>query len=704
MTEQAKSTGENATARDGIIAHRWLALAMLATEVGAIAFLSRSYLIPTFIMLVAIVGLLSKLRIEMARQRAYDAIALVGVVYIFNYVFLPENFRYQQLFASQQIAYNVALFSLTIQSLLFYVKRRDDLLPFMFPALGVVALACAAIVEVSLVERSVFQSMCVAFALIASLFCDTTRRNVTQGRSRRVGRPFVTALALFVVGFVGWYTATFLHRYEHQMDRFVRRFIQPGTADATIGFTESARLGSISLQKDTNSKQIALRVVSPVRPGYLRGRAFDVYDGREWLLEAEGKNLRLLNGAPQELEKSPLLGHYFKVGERQGQLNRFEVWPAFSGSYMAPLGCSFLHANSLEVTVDSHGIMRSKNASAGMPYSVYAQGSGPGRDSIRGIDTTRTERLTRVPAWARISPEIMAIADRIFSGRKTTTQKIDAVKTLFRDHFRYSLYVTVPPDYLEDPLKWFLLAKPPAHCEYFASGAALLLRLGGVRCRYVTGFVVEELNDFSGDWVARNKDAHAWVEAFDEEIGWLTVESTPSEGVPRSSDFKQGDQFSEYLKDRLQRLRMSWQQHGVRLIGQYFLAFVSNPAGAFVTFLAVVVLFRRAKRYRFNKQPKKNPRPMPDEVVTLNKSLQGIEKHLRKFIESRGAGETLHQFAQRLESVNSGSDPTLQETVSWLREYNNIRYQRARTNRTLEKLNQTAQSLIKQLRNTRSSS
>ena len=28
-----------------------------------------------------------------------------------------------------------------------------------------------------------------------------------------------------------------------------------------------------------------------------------------------------------------------------------------------------------------------------------------------------------------------------------------------------------------DPLTWFLLEKPPAHCEYFAAGATMLLRL-----------------------------------------------------------------------------------------------------------------------------------------------------------------------------------------------------------------------------------
>jgi hypothetical protein len=685
-------------ARPSINMQRWLAFALLSIECGAIGYLSRTYFIPVAVVLIAFAPLVSRVRFQMTRQRSYDVLALVGIVYVLHYIFLPENPRYQNLFVTQLIAFNISLFSLTIQSLLFYMKRDNDFLPFMFPALGVVALACAAIVEVNLTERMVFQSMCVLFALVTSLFCDATRRNMTKGRSRRVGRPIVTTLALLLVGFVGWYTATFLHRYEHQMDRLVRRFLQPGTNNVVIGFSESARLGSISLQKDTNSNQVALRVVSSVRPGYLRGRAFDVYQGREWVMVAVGKSLPQLNHAPTQIESSPLMGNYFQVGQLQDQLNRFEVWPAFSGSYMAPLGCSYLHANSSLVTVDSHGIMRSESAAAGMPYSVYAQGSGPGRESTRVIDSARNERLTAVPFWARETPELQSLASRLFVGEQTTTQKIDAVKSFFRDNFRYSLRVSVPADYKEDPLKWFLLAKPAAHCEFFASGTALLLRIGGVRCRYVTGFVVEELNDFSGDWVARNKDAHAWVEAFDEDRGWIIVESTPSAGVPQAGRFSQRDQFGEYLKDRLQRLRMSWQQHGIRLLGRYFLAFVSHPAGAFVTFLIVVVLARRVYRHQATKKPKVKAKIQPADVVSLNKSLRGMEKQLKKLDESRAPGETLTQYADRLENASANSAGNLDAAASWIRRYVTLRFQRERPEAEIDQLSEQARTLVTQLR------
>lgn len=675
---------------------RWLALALLSVEVGAIGFLSQTYVIPVVVVAIGFFGALSNVRVTLTQQRMYDAIALVAIVYILNYIFLPENPRYQQLFASQQIAFNIALFSLTIQALVFYIKRKVDFLPFMYPALGVVALACSAIVDVTPTQRLVFQVMCVLFALTTVLFCQASRRYVDQGPRRLLGRRIMLTIALAAVGLVGWYSATYLHRYEHQMDRFVRRFLQPGTNDATIGFSDRARLGSLSLQKDTNSMGIALRVVSPVIPGYLRGRAFDVYEDREWLMLATGRSLSPLTGPPNGIENSLRVGSYFEVGSLQGGLNRFEVWPALGGDYFAPLGSSYLHAASTLVAIDSHGILRSDSAASGVPYSVYAEGSGFGREETRVTDTDRDERLAAFPNWAKQSTELQQLVNRLFRNTQTTTQKIDAVKSFFRDNFRYSLQVSLPEGYSDDPLKWFLLAKPAAHCEYFASGTALLLRMGGVRCRYVTGFVVEELNDFSGDWVARNKDAHAWVEAFDEARGWVTVESTPSEGVPSSSQMGTADQFGEYLKDRLQRLRSDWRQYGVRLVGQFFIAFVKHPAGTFVVVALVALLGRRVYRNRKSRLPKQTMQPLPADVLSLNKLLLGIERQLKRQTDARSPSETLVQFADRLDSTATSA--SLSEAATWLRHYSAVRYQRERNTSDIEQLEIQAQTLIKDLR------
>ncbi len=64
------------------------------------------------------------------------------------------------------------------------------------------------------------------------------------------------------------------------------------------------------------------------------------------------------------------------------------------------------------------------------------------------------------------------------------------------------------------------------HCEYFASGMALLARSLGIPSRVVSGFRVREYNPVGGFHVVRARDAHAWVEAW-VDGRWVTYDPTP---------------------------------------------------------------------------------------------------------------------------------------------------------------------------------
>src|SRR5437867_5073025 len=61
----------------------------------------------------------------------------------------------------------------------------------------------------------------------------------------------------------------------------------------------------------------------------------------------------------------------------------------------------------------------------------------------------------------------------------------------------------------QDPLAEFLFEKRAGYCEYFASAAGDLLRLQGVRSRYVKGGAVRRERRVAGHYVARESDAHA---------------------------------------------------------------------------------------------------------------------------------------------------------------------------------------------------
>ena len=84
------------------------------------------------------------------------------------------------------------------------------------------------------------------------------------------------------------------------------------------------------------------------------------------------------------------------------------------------------------------------------------------------------------------------------------------------------------------PLESFLFDSRRGYCQQFSGAMALLLRMGGIPARVATGFSPGGLRASSGEWVVRDTDAHSWVEAWFDGIGWVTFDPTPPDTPARS--------------------------------------------------------------------------------------------------------------------------------------------------------------------------
>ena len=63
---------------------------------------------------------------------------------------------------------------------------------------------------------------------------------------------------------------------------------------------------------------------------------------------------------------------------------------------------------------------------------------------------------------------------------------------------------------------------------------ALLLRMGGIPTRVVTGFSPGGYSKSKRAWIVRDTDAHSWVEAWFDDWGWVTFDPTPADTPARS--------------------------------------------------------------------------------------------------------------------------------------------------------------------------
>ena len=84
------------------------------------------------------------------------------------------------------------------------------------------------------------------------------------------------------------------------------------------------------------------------------------------------------------------------------------------------------------------------------------------------------------------------------------------------------------------PLDAFLIDTKEGYCQHFSGAMALLLRMGGIPARVATGFSPGGFSKRRNAWIVRDTDAHAWVEAWFDELGWVTYDPTPDATPARS--------------------------------------------------------------------------------------------------------------------------------------------------------------------------
>ena len=100
----------------------------------------------------------------------------------------------------------------------------------------------------------------------------------------------------------------------------------------------------------------------------------------------------------------------------------------------------------------------------------------------------------------------------------------------------YSYQKNIPDSGDMDPVEFFLKKGNGGFCVHFASAGVLILRELGVPARYVSGYKVdasEFKKDTSQDGYeyecsVPDSDAHAWVEIYLDNYGWIPVEMTPT--------------------------------------------------------------------------------------------------------------------------------------------------------------------------------
>jgi len=442
----------------------------------------------------------------------------------------------------------------------------------LFPILGVLALGCAADVNMrGGSELAIFYVGAMAYGTLAALYFafQSPGGPLRQGACLKFRAGAMAACLLLSLGLANGTVWALNHsgRLMNNLDsgRFIGDWMlrSYGTGQRiALGNSPTVRIGSLERFDGLQANAIALEIIADEAPGYLRGQVYATFDGELWEALPRGGeaisepeyamaadsieavvNRPWFGDPPRGYEPANAWENLF-ITTPGGELTRsLTVYPArnIQRAMFTPESTGWVAMAGESVMVNAGGIVEAMTDLGGQPYRIFTTEPpepGPLSEAELTLYTQMPDDLT---------PRIFTLAAEILDGKESPLEKARAVADHFTSNYQYSTSLSRIDQ--RDSVATFLFSSPPmppAHCEYFAMGTTMLMRAAGVPARYVTGVVGWERHAFSDYWIVRNRDAHAWCEAWDPELGWFVVESTPANGLPSATT----QDASHPLRDR----------------------------------------------------------------------------------------------------------------------------------------------------------
>jgi len=388
--------------------------------------------------------------------------------------------------------------------------------------------------------------------------CVRQRAQDTKQKRDRLTRTavFTACVILVLVAALAMRSGAiqFQRRFQEAISDLLQRYVR-NRATRTV-FSREVDLWRTARLRSRQDQTIVLRVRAKRFPGYLRGYVYRDYENGRWRADEPGPPLH-----PASAKSDHITFHVFERASppQADQADRLDMLPASdfqSQVLLAPGDTAQVELICPELRNSPDGEMTPGKWDTRTGYVLvaprYPTGFAYPGPAGKELDA---EAYLGVPDG--LAPHLQAVADEVFVDLPegaSTDATVAALIGHLRQNFQYELGVRMKPG-AGDPVLQFLTRWRRGHCELFAASTTLLLRMRGIPTRYVTGFMCAEQPAGGRYYLSRLQDAHAWVEAYDSDLGyWVLVEPTPASGVPT------GHSDTSLLWSLMDSLRLAWQQ------------------------------------------------------------------------------------------------------------------------------------------------
>ena len=365
--------------------------------------------------------------------------------------------------------------------------------------------------------------------------------------------------------------------------------------DAYPGFSSAMDLRA----RGRLSDEIAFKVRAE-RASLYRAEAFDTFDGVVWTASRDA-----LRPVPRDDDE----GYAVPVNRLEQRLPwslSSEVIQTFYVQTPQP-NVLFGAAQMRKVYFPSGGLRVNRYGSIrapilldeGLIYSVVSDVPVLPIELLRQLpmpDAASPALASYLQLPAAMPARVAALARSIVAGTGSEVDAVRAVEGWLRANTRYDLDVAREPEGV-DAVDHFLFETRRGFCEHIASAMAVLLRSAGIPTRLAVGYGPGERNLLTGYFEVRHADAHAWVEVWYPQAGWIAYD--PTFGVPAAprsfaSSFVAAEAIATIAR-MLQRNVPEPVQRGVGAIGRSIASAADAVRNAWLAVIVIATLGGRGR-------------------------------------------------------------------------------------------------------------
>jgi transglutaminase-like putative cysteine protease len=349
----------------------------------------------------------------------------------------------------------------------------------------------------------------------------------------------------------------------------------------------SGATGSIDLHYRGRLGDTPVMYVRTGAPAYWRGLVFDTYQGGQWTASNRGYVELQPYVPPRLLPPAPPnnLGTFVQT---------FRVLRPLPGVISAAYPIQSLYVPVAALRQDAYGTFRTPSGlRPGETYSVVSY-----LPNLTAQELEKAPFASGAPGGdylddSALSQQARDLARQAVEGHtETQFATVMALTNYLQSTFQYSQQLGHVPAG-RDPVDWFLFDVKIGYCEQFATAETLMLRSLGIPARLATGYSTGDYDPVLDQSVVRERDAHAWVEVWFPDHGWVPVDPSPGFSALAATQFP-----SHWAAGGIARL-LPHLEIGAPLaaIGSLGLLAVIPPAVAIALVIVIALAWLRTRRW-----------------------------------------------------------------------------------------------------------